>query len=324
MTTARFVVSAARRTTSPLPSPSPAPVPAGPGDRTLAAARIAVWQAALAVGFAGIGRGALVTAVAALVLLVSAVRVRGEWLSARGSAGLSFILRRRTRAGDWLPLPRGSVITPTGVITGVEGLTLVARTVRMEFPRLEADAGGPELDLQLVAHRGPRQERPDVWFAVTARRSPETRSDEALAVVVDNALRRLRKAERAAGTRGFAVLGSAELRSTVIGLAHAGESRESWNSWRSGSITQISLRVRATRLDALVRLLSEGRGAAITLALRSGTEGVLRVAAPSVDAAEHAVARITELGAGLGVRLNRLDGRHGPAVLASLPIGGSL
>jgi hypothetical protein len=36
------------------------------------------------------------------------------------------------------------------------------------------------------------------------------------------------------------------------------------------------------------------------------------------------VARLIKLGAHLGVRLHRLDGRHGPAVLASLPIGGTL
>jgi hypothetical protein len=75
----------------------------------------------------------------------------------------------------------------------------------------------------------------------------------------------------------------------------------------------------------VVRLLGEGRDAAVTVALRqsAGGPGVLRVAALSADAAERAVARITRLGAHLGVRLDRLDGRHGPAVLASLPIGGS-
>jgi hypothetical protein len=260
------------------------------------------------------------------VLLLSAVRVRGEWLSARAFAYLSFVLRRRSRDGDWLPLPHGAVITPEGAVAAAEGLTLVARTGRMEFPHLEADAGSPELEVQLIAHLGPRQDRPSAWLTVTARRSPETGPDEVLHVALDNAMRRLRRAERT-NPRGLAVLGAAEVRSTVSGLAHAGPSREHWTSWQSGAITQISLRVRMLRPDAVARLLGEGRGAAVTVALRqtpAGTEGVLRVAALSDDAAERAVARITRLGAHLGVRLDRLDGRHGPAVLASLPIGGSL
>lgn len=368
MTTARFVVQAARRPASPPPGDdisgpagshreppavvsrrgpsSTGPAPGDQGGRKLPAVRIAVWQAALVVGFAGIGRGAVATVAAAVVavvvLVASAVRVRGEWLSTLGGAHLSFVLRRRTRDGDWLPLPRGSVITSTGVIAGAEGLTVVARTARMELPHLAADAGSPELDLQLVAHLGPRQERPGAWLTITARRSPDNEPDEALRVALDNALRRLRKAERAAGRRagdsaptapatgprGFAVLSAADLRSTVIGLAHVGPSQESWNSWRSGSVTQISLRVRAARPEALVRLLSEGRGSSVTLAMRQTqaypNEGVLRVAALSDDAAEQAISRITKLGAHLGVRLDRLDGRHGPAVLASLPTGGSL
>jgi hypothetical protein len=339
MTTARFVVNAARR---PATSPqvprqelsrgddAPTPAPADPASRKLPAARIAVWQAALVVGFAGIGRGAAATVAAAVaavvVLAVSAGRIRGEWLSALAAGYLSFVLRRRTRDTDWLPLPRGSVITPDGVIAGADGLTIVTRTARMEVPHLEADAGGPELDLQFVAHLGLGQERPRGWLAITARRSPETGSDEALRVALDNALRRLRKSERVAGRPGgYAVLGAADLRTALMELAHAGASRESWTNWRSGSVTQISLRARTTRPDALVGLL-RGHGAAVTLATRAraGNEGVLRIAALSDDAAERAVARLTALGTPLGVRLDRLDGRHGPAVLASLPIGGSL
>jgi hypothetical protein len=340
MTTARFVVNAARR---PATSPhvprqelsrggdAPAPPPADPASRKLPAARIAVWQAALVVGFAGIGRGTAATVAAAvtavLVLALSAVRIRGEWLSAVGAGRLSFVLRRRTRDGDWLPLPRGSVITPDGVIAGADGLTVVTRTVRMEVPHLEADAGGPELDLQFVAHLGPGEQQPLGWLAITARRSPDTGSDQALRVALDNALRRLRKAERAAGRPGgYAALGAADLRPALMELAHAGVSRESWHHWRSGSTTQISLRARTTRPDALLGLLREARGAAVTFAMRTraGNEGVLRIAARSDDAAERAVARLIALGTPLGVRLDRLDGRHGPAVLASLPIGGSL
>jgi hypothetical protein len=337
MTTARFVVNAARR---PVPSPPvaeparrepPALAPADQGGRPLPAVRIAVWQAALVVGFAGLGRGTAATVVAAttavVVLAVSAGRVRGEWLSTLAAAYLSFALRRRTRDAGWVPLPRGSVITPTGLVAGADGLTLVVRTVRMDLPHLEADAGGPELDLQLVAHLGLRQERPSGWLAITARRSADLESDDVLRVALENALRRLRKAERATGPHNYAVLGAAELRSAVLELAHAGASRESWTNWRSGAVTQISLRVRTTRPQALVTLLPEGRDAAVTFALRhtrAGPECVLRVAAGSAGAADRVVAHLTKLGTPLGVRLDRLDGRHGPAVLASLPIGGSL
>ena len=87
-----------------------------------------------------------------------------------------------------------------------------------------------------------------------------------------------------------------------------------------------AVRIAVWQPALVVGFAGAGRGAGVTVALRqsAGGPGVLRVAALSEDAAERAVARITGLGAHLGVRLDRLNGRHRPAVLVSLPIGGSL
>ena len=60
----------------------------------------------------------------------------------------------------------------------------------------------------------------------------------------------------------------------------------------------------------------------LTVAVRARGDGeltgVLRVAT------EAGARRLPLLAPGAGVRLERLDGRHGPAVAATLPIGGSL
>lgn len=331
MTTARFVVAAARQVPPPAPAPRPAavqavpppaPVSSPPADlRAVPVLRIAMWQVALVVGAAGIGRGlaAGVAAgvVAVLVLTLGAVRVRGEWLSTVARRWLGLVARRRTWGSDWTPLPKGWATTSDGVLVGADGMTVVARTPVVELPELDTD--GPELDLQLVAHLGPRQAKPGAWLAITARRDADHAGDDELRVPLENALRRLRKSGR-----DLKLLPAAELRPTLAGIAHAGPAREQWRCWRSGPVTQITLRLRGGRPALVDRLLAEGRDAAVTVAVRRDGTGVLRVAATSDAAAEQAVARLIKLGAHLGVRLTRLDGSHGPAVLASLPIGRNL
>jgi hypothetical protein len=290
----------------------------------VSALRIAAWQVAVVLGFAAAGRGwaAGVTLgfAAAGLLALSAVRIRGTWLSAWAGRWVRFVSRRRVHGGAYLPLPAGTSITPDGVLVGADGLTVVARTRKWEIPALDADAGGPGLDLQLVMHCGPRQAEPAAWLAVGVRRDADAADDETLRVTLGNALRRLRRSGREIGA-----LSSSELRSTLAHLAHAGPSRETWRYWRSGPITQVTLRFGTTIAPspALRSLLAGAGDAAVTAAVRAGGEGVLRVAAASPGAADHAVARLLDLGAHLGVRLHRLDGRHGPAVTASLPIGGT-
>ncbi|MEV6491765.1 hypothetical protein AB0M20_24610 [Actinoplanes sp. NPDC051633] len=334
MTTARFVVTAARRTPTPQPvapstldigvdvTPLPSATGSAAGARAVPVLRIAVWQVAVVLGFVAVGRGWVVGVIAggaALgLLLVSAVRVGGVWLSSLAGTWVGFVTRRRVHAGQHLPLPRGTAITSEGVLAGAEGLTVVARTQKWIFPQVEADADGPELDLQLVVHRGPRQARPGGWLAISVRRDADLGEDDTLRVTLGNVLRRLRKSGHDLGA-----LSAVELRPMLAGMAHAGPSREHWRSWRSGPVTQVTLRVAGATTTTLDRLLAEGRDAAVTIAIRSTGDGVLRIAATSPAAAGLAVARIQRLGAHLGVRLHRLDGRHQPALLASRPIGGT-
>jgi ESX secretion system protein EccE len=278
-----------------------------------------MWQAALVLGFVAAGRGwavgIAVGTVAAGLLAVSAIRVRGVWFSTTAGQWVRFLLRRRVHSGQHLPLPAGTRIASDGVLVGAEGLTVCARTKN----RLIPDA--PELDLQLVVHRGPRQAGPAAWLAIGVRRDADAPGDDELRVTLANVLRRLRRAGHE-----LSPLSAPELRQMLHGVSHAGPSRERRRSWQSGRVTQITLRLGATaaHLPALDRLLAEGRDAAVTAAVRATGDGVLRVAATSPDAAERAAARLLALGAHLGVRLHRLDGRHGPAVTASLPLGGDV
>ena len=272
--------------------------------------RIAAWQVAFVLAFVATGQGLAGAiafgALAALTLGLSAGRMRGEWLSTVAVRWLAFAARSKEWPGEHLPLPRDSTLTSAGVLVSAEGMTVVVRTSEFAFPTIEAGA-----DLQLVGHRGPRQAGPGAWLAITVRRDAETATDEQLRVPLDNVVRRVRKE--------FALLTGREVEAAVRGLAHAGPSRETWRHWRSGSITQITFRLANSSLAVMERLLAEGRDAAVTVALRPDGTGVVRVAAPEPRAAERAARRMTEI-----TSLERLDGRHGPAVLASLPIGGLL
>ncbi|MCA2218167.1 hypothetical protein [Jidongwangia harbinensis] len=306
-------------------APLAASVPAASGAaQPVSALRIAAWQVAVVLGFIAAGRGWAVGVTigfaAAALLALSAVRIRGTWLSAWAGHWALFMVRRRVHDGTCLPLPAGTAIAPDGVLVGAGGLAVVARTRRWEIPALEADARGPGLDLQLVMHGGARLAEPAAWLAVGVRRDADAPDDETLRVTLGNALRRLRRSGREIG-----VLSSPDLRSTLAHLAHAGPSRETWRYWQSGPVTQVTLRLglAAGPSPALRHLLVGAGDATVTAAVRAGGDGVLRVAAASPDAADRAVARLVDLGAHLGVRLHRLDGRHGPAVTASLPIGGT-
>lgn len=322
MTTARFVVAAARTVPPRHSTPDQVATDTRRGA-DMSALRIAMWQVAVVLGFVAVGRGgaggASAGAAAVGLLAVSAVRVRGVWLSTLAWTWLGFVARRKSHPGPHLPLPRGSSIASDGVLVGAAGLTVVARTGEGVFPEIEADADGPELDLQLVLHRGPQQAWPSAWLAVSVRRDADVASDEMLRVTLGNALRRLRRSGRR-----LTPLSAVDLRAMLAGISHAGPARERWRGWQSGPVTQVTLSFAAAPRTVLDRLLAEGRDTALTIAIRPAGDGVLRIAATSPGAADRATARLVTLCAHLGVRLHRLDGRHGPAVLASLPIGGTL
>jgi hypothetical protein len=359
VTTTRFVVTAARRTPPPATEETMAPVTApeeipqvsaalvahtgprlwtadenrrtrelrsdppsargggGGGEHPrLSILRIAVWQVGAVFGGVAVLRGSVwLGALAVVTLVAGAGRLRGEWLSTVGGRRLGYVCRRRVFEGEHLPLPADSTLTSTGVLVWAEGMTVVARTSEIGFPQLTADSGGPQLDLQWVGHLGPRQaRRPSAWLAITVRRDPDFPSDEQLRVAMDNVLRRVRK--------DFAVLSGREVRAVLTGIGHAGPSRETWRHWRSGAVTQITFRVSGT--VAVEQVLRAGEDASVTVALWPDGDGIIRVAAPDADAAERAARRITGDKNRINVNAERLDGRHGLAVLASLPIGGKL
>ncbi|MFG1608404.1 hypothetical protein [Actinoplanes sp. NPDC049265] len=272
--------------------------------RSATALRIAVWQIGVVLGCVAILRGSAgAGALAALTLIVSAARIRGDWLSTVAGRWLGFVTRRRVFAGEHLPLPANTRLTSAGVLVGAGGLTVVARTREVDFPRFEGESGGPRIDLQWVGHLGPRQDRPSAWLAITVVRDADFAGDEQLRVALDNVLRRVRPD----------LLSGRELTAVLGGIAHAGPACETWRHWRSGPVTQITFR----GTGPAARFLKPGGDVAVTVARWPDGDSVIRVAARDAGTAERAAREVSRSAV-------RLDGRHGPAVLASLPIGGKL
>jgi hypothetical protein len=326
--------------------------------------RIAAWQSAIAVGLTGAGQNtatAIAAGATGLSLLaLGALRIHGEWLSTLATTALTFALRQRSFPGDHLPLPPGTTICPDGILTSPWGLTACVRPEEAPHPvpghtpidgpaapessahagertfvlgdggeageRTVVLGGGgrAEVCLTAVSHReaglgdggagvGAFAGR---WVAVGARGGGGPATDEELRRVLDNAVRRV------APEGGW--LGAAELRETLAMVSKGGPSRESWRCWHSGPFDQVTLGFWTASAAGVECLLREGGDAAVTVAVGPGGGGVLRVAATSPGVAERAVRRIVAAGARSGTRLRRLDGRHGPSVLATLPIGGIL
>ncbi|MFE9207272.1 type VII secretion protein EccE [Micromonospora sp. NPDC007230] len=229
-------------------------------------------------------------------------------------------LLRATLSGT---LETGGAEPPSGRPAGVEAT-----------PGWDEAAPGPEL--RLVLHRGPRQAQPRAWLAVRVPRTVDAAEDETLHVVLGNAIRRVIRRLRRGGL-DLAVLPDREVLATLTALTHAAPDRsvlrEEWRYWRAGPVTQIVLRLSSAdpasiaRIDVLDRLLAAVPEVAITVAVTADPvelTGMLRVAASSPAAADAAAGLLAGLAPRLGIRLERMDGRHGPAVAASLPIGGNL
>ncbi|MGH3242320.1 MAG: hypothetical protein ACRDNL_18225, partial [Spirillospora sp.] len=304
---------------------------------------------------------AVALAGAALVLLVlSALRMNHQWLSAVLARRVRLALRPRTHdlttaadrpaallsrladgaragstglGGD----PAGTVSRPGELVAVLrpEGdpRTLTRAALSGELLPDQTD-GVPRMGLQLVLHRGPHQQVPRAWLAVRARRDVDFASDEAVAIPLGNAVRRILRRTRRQGVTLLAVPED-ELHTTLTALVHTGPGRhrlhEQWRYWHAGPITQVAMALSADedgpsdRAAALHRLLNLVPGVALTVAVAAdatGLSGTLRIAATTPELADNAAARLAAHSKDLRIRLERLNGLHGPAVALTLPIGG--
>ncbi|MFI0453571.1 hypothetical protein [Actinomadura sp. 6N118] len=343
------------------PRPRP-PEPIG----ELPIVRIICWQLTLVLAFTAAGRpwpqAVTLAAAAVLLLALSALRVNRQWLSAVLARRVRLALRPRThdlsttadrpatllsrladgaRAGS-----TGIGGEPAGTVSRPEELVAVlrpegdpralTRAALSDALLPEPEDGVPRLGLQLVLHRGPHQQVPRAWLAVRARRDMDFASDEAVAIPLGNAVRRILRSTRRLGVTLVAVPED-ELHTTLTALVHTGPGRhrlhEQWRYWHAGPITQVAMALSAhedgppDRAAALHRLLTFQPGVALTVAVAAhttGLSGMLRIAATTPELTDKAAARLAAHSKDLRIRLERLDGLHGPAVALTLPIGGEL
>jgi type VII secretion protein EccE len=320
--------------------------------------RIVCWQLALVSGGLAVDRpwpvATALGVTGAALIGVSAVRSRGQWLSSRLARGAGYLLHRRhhdleNREQDAVLAmfaPGASLGTSEigGIATGLlsrpgEVVALLRpRSTTSEFVDAaasnsllpEQDPTMPEFDGQLVLHAGPLRDRPPrAWYAVRVRRDVSTFHDDdlktALANAVRRTLRRLARANLPADT-----LSEEDFQTTLAALTHAGSGRgaisEDWRFWRAGPVAQAGFRLTGLpgtgHGPVFGRLLSAAPGTAITIGV-TGATTVLRIAATSDHAVDTAAGELRRLGTTFGLRLERLDGQHGFAVAATLPIGGN-
>ncbi|SFB35992.1 type VII secretion protein EccE [Amycolatopsis marina] len=307
------------------------------------------WPVALALGVA-----------ATALLAVTAVRLRGSWAStllrrwlrlllpnrrrdltdARAPAALLELLAPGTRISTGTAELAGS---PCGVLSRDSELLAILRPVRAgadEFARAalsgsllpDPDQALPVLRLQLVLHRGPQGPAVRAWLAVRALRQVDVADDTELRTALSNTIRRMRRRLRNHGLEA-AVLAEQDMLATLTALTHVGPGRgairEDWSFWRTGPVAQVGLRLSGPtpgrdRVRLVGNLLAAVPGVAFTAALVPGEPGlVLRLASTSEAVVNAAALRLTGLGPALDMRIDRLDGLHGPATAATLPIGGN-
>ncbi|OLR95305.1 hypothetical protein BJP25_07315 [Actinokineospora bangkokensis] len=363
----------------------PPPPPRPPGSQRGRAVRellglltvpqVVCWQVAVVAVLFALGRpwpvlvGTCVAA--ALLLAATSVRVGGRWLYELGVLGLGHLSRERRRdlpesAGKTpalldLLLPGATVRTtatgqgPAMTVSHPGGL---AAPLRLTDDRADPVRGlplpaallpsteGQEFGVQVVLHAGVRRAGPPkVWLAVHAARTVEIPRDADLALVLRNAVRRVRRAARRAGAP-VEVLPEEQAFAALAGLAHVTggrtEVREDWRFWRTGPVCQAVLRLEGAdllteeetrRLVAALFATTAGAATTVTLGARTGRATaapslVVRVAATTesavADAATAARALLSTPAAPPGARLVRLDGAHSRGVAASLPIGAFL
>ncbi|GAB3413960.1 hypothetical protein GCM10027569_33830 [Flindersiella endophytica] len=206
-----------------------------------------------------------------------------------------------------------------------------------------------DVEIQVVVHAGLRHDsQPRGWIAIAANRTHDLSSDAGLTMLVKNAARRvLRQLERSGAAA--AQVDDQEAATTLVSLAHAnagrGHVRERWTTWSAGPVSQACLRLGGfTKLQpgAASALIEALAGTAVTASVTVSVstrvaaapgphansverrEPVVRVAAASAGALDVAITVLSRLVRAYGVHPERLEGRHGPGVAASLPIARTL
>ncbi len=233
-----------------------------------------------------------------------------------------------------------------------DGATLATLNLSSPAPLLPA-AGpdSPAYSVQLVLQANPvgrdtdwsrrALPRQQTWIALQALRTADSYRDEELLAALSNAVRRLlrRLARDELPTR---TLDRDEVLALLSGLARvrAGEpAREGWRSWETPALAQACFRLtgwhelpEATRRTLLARLLMlPGQGTTIAVAARRAdgrppvaVDMVVRIADASRELLDSSADLLAFAVAGARVRMERLDGAHGRALIASLPLGGFL
>ncbi|MDW5327047.1 hypothetical protein [Plantactinospora sp. KLBMP9567] len=303
---------------------------------------------------------------AAVLVVLTTVRIDGRWLPEHGALALGYLSRTRRR-----DLPEDAAKTPTlldllvprctvrAVETGHgsamttshrSGLTAVLRPAaggtdlvdRLPTPAALlplVDGQQRPLGVQTVYHAGVGRDAPvKVWLAVHAARSVEVPGDDELALILRNAVRRMRQVLGRAGVPAEPLTEEAAF-AVITGLAHVtggrNQIREEWRFWRTGAVCQAAVQLRgwhrladpqAKRLITDLLRVTVDAAATVTVTARSGrdaprVDAVLRLAATTEAAVEAALAGTATRAARCGVRPARLDGAHARGVAASLPIG---
>ncbi|MEV6964126.1 type VII secretion protein EccE [Hamadaea sp. NPDC051192] len=336
--------------------PSPAPAVVSPGVRRPRRAvliQIMCWQLGLIAGVVALRQPwplaiAMIT-VAAAFIAVTAIPVRGrrayQWLV----LWLGFVRRDRDRdltdqaGAALLRFLAPEAVTVPGelfMVSRAAGATAVLQptgepgAIPSATDLLPGAGEAVAFAVQVVRHAGTDRSRPPrTWIALEARRTVDVHRDPDVHRVLSNAVRRVLRRLRQEGLPAR-VLVEHEVLSTLAALAHVnagrGQIRETWRHWRSGPITQITFRIGdATALVDQLPVLAPG--VAVTLAVtahrRPGraeavTEAVVRLAALDHGAVEKAAVEFERIAGERGVEVERLDGRHGKGVAATLPIGG--
>ena len=321
--------------------------------------QLALVSGLLAIGRPWWAAAALASSALALFAM-STIRVRGMWLSTMVTRRVRLMARRgprhlptgvdgppallallapgcRVSDTELAGAPVGVTSTPTGLLATLQPMPAgsgdLVRAALCGALMPEPDPEAPRLESHLLLHRGPGQVSIRVWLTVGVLRDVDAADDVALLVPLGDAVRRIVRVARRDGVP-LSALTEEEVLMALGALTHTGPGRgtlrETWRCWQAGRVTQVGMRLssagtpRTGRVEVLERLLASVPDVAVTVAVATAgrhVSGVLRIAATGQGAADCAADRLTSLGADLGVELQRMDGLHGPAVAASLPIG---
>lgn len=326
--------------TTPVVAPPRVPRPR-PSALRIACGQLALVPALLAAGRPWPLAAALGTTAAALLVL-TAGRARGAWLSTLAGRRTGMLLRR-TRATAAPGTPRadavlrhvapGTRVDAAGTVNRPQGMSAVLVAERAGAGEcLRAALSHADAGTRVLLHRGPHDERPHAMLTVRVERTVDALDDDVLSVSLTNAIRRLLRRARRSGPH-LRVLTGDEVRAAVGVLAGVGSGppafHERWRHWTAGDLAQAGLRLHGDRprTATIERLLVGSPGVSVTVAVAADVahlDGCVRVAAADPAAVDAAVDRLIALGQMLDVRLERLDGIHRRAVAATLPIGGDL